>query len=583
MGNSSFVPSLVSELVAARYLEDAAAGALRAMLSAAAEALSQSHRPGRGRILRGVIHLRPGDSYRRLWAMEHEPSAVAPGVDAASLHSATAWRWVVERGGPLTIDIVLGMARSWGASTSAAAGGEGFAHTFSSAETRQRLLGRDATHLHVLPLRAPGRAIDGMVSIEARCPPPVVEAFSSPACCERLTLLANIASPYLTALPLRPVTAPNPDDLLPVVGASMATLIELLRVFAQQEETILITGPTGAGKSRLSRWCHEQSRRREKPFEVLDLLSVPEELQMAEIFGWKRGAFTGAIKDSIGSIARAEGGTLFLDEIDKLSLRAQAGLLRVLEERSYRPIGESARDQRANVRFIVGTNADLQEAVRAGRFREDLYYRINVLPIKVPPLEERRDELPLWASYMLAQRHREGGGDGEARFSGDAVKLLLDSAWPGNLRQLDNIVRRAYALALFDKGGPSRDLILEARQVERALAYEGGGDNPALLDQLQKTAVAFVREAERREGSGLPLDLADALRGIVLATAVQRLGDRDAALLLLGLGGFVKNRNQHKILRREFDRVGELLRALGKDASGMLGELVKLEYSSGIE
>jgi DNA-binding NtrC family response regulator len=582
MGDHDILPSMVSELAAARYFEEAAAAALRAMLSAAAEALAASPRPGRGRVLRGVIHLRPGDSYRRLWATEPEPGPGAPGADAASLHSATAWRWVCERGRPLSIDLVLGMVRPWDASGKAASGDEGAALAFSSAETRQRLLRRDTTHLHVLPLRAPGGSIDGMVSIEVRCPPPAVEAFSSPACCERLSLLANVAAPYLTALPLRPVTAPKPDDLLPVVGASTAALIELLRVFAQQEETLLIAGPTGAGKSRLARWCHEQSRRKGKPFEVLDLLSVPEDLQMAELFGWKRGAFTGAIKDSPGSLARAEGGTLFLDEIDKLSLKAQAGLLRVLEERAYRPVGESAGTHRADVRFIVGTNADLREAVRAGRFREDLYYRINVLPIKVPPLAERRDELPRWASYMLARRHQDAGRDGEARFTGDALTLLLDFPWPGNLRQLDNIVRRAYALALSDATGASRDLLIQACHVERALAYEGG-DNPALLEHLQRAAVAFVREAERRAGAGLSLDLADAFRGLVLGMAVQKLGDRDAALELLGLGGFVKSRNQHKILRRELDRISDLLRALGKDANGTLSEIVKLDFPPGTQ
>ena len=114
---------------------------------------------------------------------------------------------------------------------------------------------------------------------------------------------------------------------------------------------------------------------------------------MAELFGWRKGAFSGAVKDNPGCVARAEGGTLFIDEIDKLSLKAQAGLLHVLEDRTYRALGEAGSDQKANVRFIVGTNANLPEAVRRGTFREDLYYRINVLPVRVPPLDERRDEI----------------------------------------------------------------------------------------------------------------------------------------------------------------------------------------------
>src|SRR5262249_55915466 len=142
----------------------------------------------------------------------------------------------------------------------------------------------------------------------------------------------------------------EPDDLLPVIGAATAKIVEVLRVFAQQEETLCITGPTGAGKSRLARWCHARSKRHTRPFEILDLLGVSEELQAGELFGWRKGAFTGAIHDPPGAVARAQGGTLFIDEIDKLTFKTQASLLRLLEERAYRPLGERAGDRRADVR-----------------------------------------------------------------------------------------------------------------------------------------------------------------------------------------------------------------------------------------
>src|SRR5262249_53269894 len=153
-------------------------------------------------------------------------------------------------------------------------------------------------------------------------------------------------------------------------------------------------------------------------------------------------------------------GTLFLDEIDKLSLKAQAGLLRFIEERSYRMLGDdTTAERRADVRLLVGTNADLRAAVRAGRFREDLYYRVNVLPVRLPPLAERLDELPRWADYMLNRRHREAAGEGAARLEPDAVKLLVSTPWPGNLRQLDNIVTRAYALVLAGQSVPALDVV----------------------------------------------------------------------------------------------------------------------------
>src|SRR5262249_23145946 len=152
-----------------------------------------------------------------------------------------------------------------------------------------------------------------------------------------------------------------PDQFLPVVGPAMTPLVEMLRIFAEQEETVLLTGPTGAGKSRLARWCHQHSRRAKGQFEILDLATVPEDLQLADLFGWKRGACTGAARDTAGAVTRAAGGTLFIDEIDKLSMRAQAGLLRVFEERRYRPLGEGASDRAADVRFIVSTNANVRE------------------------------------------------------------------------------------------------------------------------------------------------------------------------------------------------------------------------------
>ena len=415
-----------------------------------------------------------------------------------------------------------------------------------------------------------------MISIEAECPAAAGHDFVLAGAGEALQLLADIAGPYLSTLPLGQSTPVATDDHLPVLGSTMAGLVQLLRVFAQQDETVLIGGPTGAGKSRLARWCHERSPRRGQCFEALDLLTVPEDLQMAELFGWRKGAFTGAVRDTPGSVARAEGGTLFIDEIDKLSMKAQAGLLHLLEERKYRPLGEAARERRANVRFVIGTNMDLHGLVQAGRFREDLYYRINVLPVRVPALADRRDEIAPWARYMAIRRHREAVPGGEVRLSAAAEHLLGEQQWPGNLRQLDNVVRRAYTLALMGAGGQSAEVLLDEQHVAQALGLERASPRRSVLESMRGAAAAFVEEAARLgdRGGTLDLDLCDAFRGLALGTAVQRLGSREAAFRLLGKAAQVQGRNHHKALRRELEKVEALCKALGMEGGSPFASLV---------
>ncbi|QRN97850.1 sigma 54-interacting transcriptional regulator [Archangium violaceum] len=579
---SEELSSFFAALHTAKHFEEAASEVLRAMLLSAERTLETGRFARRGRLLRGVVHVRPDDAYRRLAVLEMEavrgrprsgmgPPPVA-GQDVALLASASAWRAVAEQGKAVAIDVNLKTLQPL------EGGGVGNASRPSSAafnpESQRKLLGRQATHVCVFPLRVPGGRIDGMIALEADCMAALGQEFVWKEAGGQLQLLADMAAAWLTGLPPRPVTAPQTDDFLPVIGASMASLVPVLRIFAQQEETILVSGPTGAGKSRLARWCHERSGRRQGRFESLDLTTVPEDLQMAELFGWRRGAFTGAVKDNPGSIARAEGGTVFIDEIDKLSLKAQAGLLHVLEERTYRVLGEGSGDQRANVRFIIGTNANLREAVRRGAFREDLYYRINVLPIRVPPLNDRQDEIPLWARYMVGRRHQETFPGGEARLEEGAERLLLASAWPGNLRQLDNIIRRAYTLAMVDQGGAARELELREKHVRQALAYEGTPEESTLVDALCHAARVFVQEARRRQ-SPLDIDLAESFRGFVLGMAAKQVG-KEEAFRLVGREALVKSRNHQKTLRRELEKVEALCREVAHPGPEFL-ELLSAE------
>lgn len=580
------IPTLLATLHTCKSFEDLATRVLDRILATAAQALSESPYASTGRLLRAMAHIRPEGAYRRLAVLESAktrleamdgPSSAEPML--SYLPSATAWRYITQHRVSIAIDVHLGKVEARNAPSIPADDSIARSPSTLGGDSIARLLRRAATHLYVLPLRVSGNII-GMISIELECQRAIGRPLFWPACSDELQMLADLSAPYFTMLPQGEADPVTTDAFLPVTGVSTAAMIRIARTFADQDETLLIGGPTGAGKSRLARWCHHQSSRREARFETLDLMTIPEELQMGELFGWKKGAFSGAASDNQGSLARADKGTLFIDEIDKLSLKAQAGLLRVLEERSYRPLGEGMGERKADVRFIVGTNADLMAQVHAGRFREDLFYRIHVLPIRLPPLDERSDEIPNWSKYMLERRHRERVPEGEANLTQSALKILLAQRWPGNLRQLDNVIRRAYSFALVDHGSPPRTIVLDAPHIERALGYEVRSELETLVDVLLNAAGAMVREAEQKKAQMSPLldlDIADALRGLALALAAKKLRSKEAAFRLFNKESVVQSRNHQRAYRRDVDRALALLRTLGAAGQNLADELLKEE------
>jgi DNA-binding NtrC family response regulator len=225
----------------------------------------------------------------------------------------------------------------------------------------------------------------------------------------------------------------------------MLDLIRTIRRVAQTPVTILLTGETGTGKDILARLIHEYSPRAGKMFVPFNCTAVPREMLDSQLFGHRRGAFTGAQEQSPGVIRATHGGTLFLDEIGELGLEPQVKLLRFLESNEVHPIGE-AHPVQVDVRVVAATNRDIESLVKAGMFRDDLYYRLNVVPLKVPPLRERREEIPIIVDHYLTRFGAEFK-KGQLTASSDAMEYLLLHRWPGNVRQLANELRRAAAMA----------------------------------------------------------------------------------------------------------------------------------------
>ena len=214
---------------------------------------------------------------------------------------------------------------------------------------------------------------------------------------------------------------------------------------ASTKSTVLITGETGTGKEMVARLIHHRSAQREMPLIKVNCAAIPDTLLESELFGHVRGAFTGATMTKRGKFALADGGSIFLDEIGTMSTAVQAKLLRVLQEREFEPLG-AERTQRVDVRVIAATNRDLKQMVSDGRFQEDLYYRLNVIPIEIPPLRDRRDDIPTLIDHFV-EKHRQRSGKRIDRVDPGVSEALGRYDWPGNVRELENTIERAVVLA----------------------------------------------------------------------------------------------------------------------------------------
>jgi two-component system response regulator PilR (NtrC family) len=280
----------------------------------------------------------------------------------------------------------------------------------------------------------------------------------------------------------------------------MRRIFDLLQRISGARTTVLVTGESGTGKERIARAIHESSDRRDRPFLVINCGAIPEALMEAELFGHERGAFTGAVASRLGIFREADGGTVLLDEIAELPLPLQVKLLRVLQERKVRAVGAST-EVSIDVRVLAATNRNVEDDVRTGRFRQDLYYRLNVIRIEVPPLRDRREDIRPLAEHFLARCSAEQNKDLRG-FSPDAVRALEAYGFPGNVRELENVTERAVALAT----GPTIGLGDLPREISGAAAQPTPGlitlpEEGCNLDEvLGEVERRFLIEALDRSG-----------------------------------------------------------------------------------
>jgi NtrC-family two-component system response regulator AlgB len=289
----------------------------------------------------------------------------------------------------------------------------------------------------------------------------------------------------------------------------MQKAVKLARQAAASEANLLLTGESGTGKTVLARAIHSWSSRAARPFNIVSCPSIPSELLESELFGHMKGAFTGAVRDNPGRIAASDGGTLLLDEIADLPLPLQPKLLRFIQDREYEHVGDAV-PRKADVRLIAATNAKLEDVVKAGRFREDLYFRLNVISIEIPPLRERRDDIPVIAERLLAfharNNHRLFLG-----FTAEALEALTAYAWPGNVRELSNAVERAAILCRTDRVG--RECLPANLTGAEAEARIG---DAVSLEKIEETHIRRVLATARS------LQEASAILGIDQATLWRR-------------------------------------------------------------
>ena len=299
-----------------------------------------------------------------------------------------------------------------------------------------------------------------------------------------------------------------------LVGTSlkMQEIYEIIDKISPRSPTVLIQGESGTGKELVARVIHQKSDRKDKPFVAVNCGAIVGGLLESELFGHVKGAFTGAIADKIGLFKAAECGTIFLDEIAEIAPSLQVKLLRVLQEKKIRPVGDT-RESEIDVRVIAATNRDPEEAVKSGILRRDLFYRLNVVSIKMPPLRERKEDIPLLINYFL-NKYGFRSKNRDISISPEAMDVMLSYHWPGNVRQLENVIERAFALGV-GKTIKVSDLPPEIRNFGETSKIPGMSYN------LRKNEIILIKKALRKTKGNKPE--AAKLLGINITTLYRKI------------------------------------------------------------
>jgi len=347
--------------------------------------------------------------------------------------------------------------------------------------------------------------------------------------------------------------ADEQPDAMPLVGRShaMQDIYRMLARMMQTDLTVMISGESGTGKELVARALHEYGRRRNGPFVAINMAAIPRDLIESELFGHEKGAFTGAQNRSSGRFEQAEGGTLFLDEIGDMPMEAQTRLLRVLQQGEYTTVG-GRTPIRTDVRIVAATNKDLRTAINQGLFREDLFYRLNVVPLRLPPLRERAEDIPDLVRHFFKQAEREGLQ--VKRITPAAYDAMKRYPWPGNVRELENLVRRLAALYPQEEiGHEIVEAELRSSGAPAPVAAAGGGGLPDDLS-IGQAAEHYLQRYFAGFGAALPPPglyqriLAEVEYPLVLASMTATRGNQIRAAELLGV-----NRNT---LRKKIRELG---------------------------